>query len=246
MRQLRQARPQLLQLPLSHGALLVDARPALGEDIKLVVLGHQLHLDARPHLMPWQADERLFQLAEASLRSSHQIGDRRIGLPHFGEHFFGGDAAVHHPDALRLAVLRLDLRKERAQRRLVRGIAGQNFVGERKTVGGHDERDDHLHAVRTFVAAVAVAALVAVVVRRIGFEVRAGQIVEKDFEAGAEQILPAPAQVREQRRLVLDELVEATIEGVLLDQSEILAEQIAHRALLEPQPVQAPFAARSQ
>src|SRR5208282_3746860 len=59
-----------------------------------------------------------------------------------------------------------------------------------------------------------------------------------------EQILPAPAQVREQRRLVLDELVEATIEGVLLDQREILAEQIAHSALLEPQPVQTPLAAR--
>ena len=71
-------------------------------------------------------------------------------------------------------------------------------------------------------------ALVAIVARRIGFEVRAGQVVEKDVEAGAEQILPAPTQMREQRRFVLDKLVEATIERVLLDQRKIFAEQIAH------------------
>src|SRR5208283_3088402 len=59
-----------------------------------------------------------------------------------------------------------------------------------------------------------------------------------------EQILPARTQMREQRRFVLDKLVEATIEGVLLDQRKIFAEQIAHGALLEPQPVQTPFAAR--
>src|SRR5271166_3458153 len=48
--------------------------------------------------------------------------------------------------------------------------------------------------------------------------------------------------MREQRRFVLDKLVEATIERVLLDQRKIFAEQIAHGALLEPQPVQTPFA----
>ena len=49
--------------------------------------------------------------------------------------------------------------------------------------------------------------------------------------------------MREQRWFVLDKLVEATIERVLLDQRKIFAEQIAHGALLEPQPVQTPFAA---
>src|SRR5208283_3202665 len=93
------------------------------------------------------------------------------------------------------------------------------------------------------VAAVAMPALVAIIARGSRSEVRAGQIVEKDVEAGAEQILPAPTQVREQRRFVLDKFVEATIERVLLDQRKIFAEQIAHGALLEPQPVQTPFAA---
>ena len=87
------------------------------------------------------------------------------------------------------------------------------------------------------------AALVALVARRIGFEVRAGQVVKKDVEAGAEQILPAPTQMGEQSRFMLKQLVEAAIERVLLDQRKISAEQIAHGALLEPQPVQAPLAA---
>ncbi len=47
----------------------------------------------------------------------------------------------------------------------------------------------------------------------------------------------------EQRRLVLQKLVEAAVEGVLLHQRIIGAQQIAHRALLEPKPVQAPLAA---
>ena len=42
---------------------------------------------------------------------------------------------------------------------------------------------------------------------------------------------------------VRQQLVEATVERVLLDQRKILAEQIAHGALLEPLPVQTPFAA---
>jgi len=28
----------------------------------------------------------------------------------------------------------------------VRGVAGANFIGDRKTIGGHDEGDDPLHA----------------------------------------------------------------------------------------------------
>ena len=47
-----------------------------------------------------------------------------------------------------------------------------------------------------------------------------------------------------QRRLVGQQPIEATIELVLFDQIEVFTEQIGHRALLEPLPVQAPLAAR--
>jgi hypothetical protein len=47
----------------------------------------------------------------------------------------------------------------------------------------------------------------------------------------------------EQRRLVLQQLVEAAVEAILLRQRIIGAQQIRHRALLEPHPMQAPLAA---
>jgi hypothetical protein len=50
--------------------------------------------------------------------------------------------------------------------------------------------------------------------------------------------------VVEQGLLVLQQPVEAAIEGVLLDQGEVRAEQVRHGAGLEPVPVQAPLAAR--
>jgi hypothetical protein len=42
--------------------------------------------------------------------------------------------------------------------------------------------------------------------------------------------------------LVNKQLIEATVERVLLDQCIILAEKISHRALLKPRAVQSPFA----
>ena len=130
------------------------------------------------------------------------------------------------------------------ERSVVGGVAGQHLVGERKAVRRHHQRDDHLRAIGALIAAVAVPALVGLVLLRIGFKIGARQVVEQDIEARAEQILPALSQVREQRPLVLEELVQAAIEGILLDQRKILAEQIPHGALLEPQPMQPPFASR--
>ena len=51
-------------------------------------------------------------------------------------------------------------------------------------------------------------------------------------------------EMLEQRRLVRQQLVQAPVERILLHQRKIPAEQIPHRALLEPLPVQAPLAAR--
>ncbi len=58
------------------------------------------------------------------------------------------------------------------------------------------------------------------------------------------RILETLAQMGEQSRFVLEQLVEAAVERVLFDQRKVSAEQIAHGALLEPQQVQTPFAAR--
>jgi hypothetical protein len=71
----------------------------------------------------------------------------------------------------------------------------------------------------------------------------AGQVVEQNLETGAEQILLALSQVAEQRALEWQHLVQAAIQRVLRYQRIILAEKIPHRALLEPLPMQPPFAA---
>ena len=74
-------------------------------------------------------------------------------------------------------------------------------------------------------------------------KVRAGQIVEQDFEVRSEQALPALLQEAEQIRLVHQQLVEAPIQSVLVRQREVRAEQIAHRTLFIPLPMQPPLAA---
>ena len=50
--------------------------------------------------------------------------------------------------------------------------------------------------------------------------------------------------MREQRRLVGQQFIETAVQRILGDQRIVLAQQIRHRATLEPLPMQAPFAAR--
>jgi len=78
---------------------------------------------------------------------------------------------------------------------------------------------NHLHAVRAVVPAVAELPLA--LVRRIAFEIGGGQIIQRHLEIGLKQFLPTLAQKREQRRLVRDELVQATIEIVGLREPDV-------------------------
>jgi len=216
---------------------------ALRQHVHLLLLRQELDIDTLAHRLPWQSEQGLLQFRQPALGRADEIGDGRIGLAHLGKHLLGRNAAIHDPDALRLAVLGLDLAQGVAQRRAVRRVPRQHFVSKRKAVGRHDQRDHHLGAVAALVAAVAVAPLVVFIVRLRGLKISAGQIIEQHFETGPEQVLPALAQMIEQRRLVLHKLVEAAVEGMYLHQPIIGAQQITHRALLEPLPVQSPLAA---
>ena len=129
--------------------------------------------------------------------------DGRIAGTHFGEHVLGGDAAVHDPDAPRLAEAGLDFLQEAAQGGFVGGVAGHDFVGEREAFGGDDQGDDDLRAVGTLVARVAELAFVAGREGRIAFEVGAGEIVEEDVEFDSEEVFPASAQEGEEVALVV-------------------------------------------
>jgi hypothetical protein len=59
-----------------------------------------------------------------------EIRDRRIGPAHLGEHRVGRNAAIHNPDALRLAVPGFDLLQSVAQRRAI-----GRLISERKPSG---------------------------------------------------------------------------------------------------------------
>jgi hypothetical protein len=56
------------------------------------------------------------------------------------KHLFSRHAAVHQPDAARLAVLSFDLLEKWPQRRLVRGVAGQFRVHKERARTGIHER----------------------------------------------------------------------------------------------------------
>jgi len=65
-------------------------------------------------------------------------------------------------------------------------VARQNLVAS-GSPARHDERDHHLHAVATLVAAVAEATFVFIIARRIGLEIGARQIIEEHVEGSGEQ-----------------------------------------------------------
>jgi len=62
-------------------------------------------------------------------------------------------------------------------------LPANNFVGEWKTLRRDDQRNDHLYAVATLVAAITEAPIVGVIGWRITLEIGAGQIVEQHLEA---------------------------------------------------------------
>ena len=72
---------------------------------------------------------------------------------------------------------------------------------------------------------------------------RCGQVVEQHVEARLEQRLPAFLEVREQRLAMRQQLVQTAVRRVLRQHLRS-AQQIRHRTVLVPVPVQAPLAAR--
>lgn len=236
--------PQRAELAAAHRALFAHPIAAAREHVELALLGQQFDFHALAHLLPRLFEQRRFEFAEPALRRADQIRHRRLARPHLGEHLLGRNAAIHHPNALGLAVLCFDLREKISERCLVRGVARQHLVSEWKTLRCDHQRDHHLHAIGPLVAAVAKAPFAAVAFRRIAFEIRARQIIEQHLETRAEEIAPSLLQVGKKRPLVLKQLVQTAIERVLFHQGKVAPEQIAHRALLKPEPMQAPLAAR--
>jgi hypothetical protein len=186
----------------------------------------------------------LLQARQAPLWRAHQVMHGRIGGAHLDEHLLGRHAAVHQPDPARFAVLPLDALEKPPQCRVVRGVAGQHFVGQRQAFGRHHQSDDDLYTIRPVIARVPEAALVAFWKRPIRFEIGARQIVEQHVVADVEQVSPPSHQMIEDRLLVGEQSVMTTIQLVDLGEPGILAQEIGQGAALKPLAVQPPLAAR--
>ena len=171
---------------------------------------------------------------------------RRVGRTHLGEHLLGRHAAVHQPDAARLAVLSLNVIEKRPQCRFVRRVARKHFIGQWQTFGRHHQGNDDLHTIRPVIARVPEAALVAFRKRRIRLEIGTRQIVEQHVVADVEQVAPASCQMVEDRLLVRQQPIMTAIQLVDLGEPRILAQQIGQGAALKPLTVQPPLAARRQ
>src|SRR5207245_7901196 len=93
--------------------------------------------------------------------------NRWIAGAHYGKDLFSGNAAVHEPDPIGLAVLVLDFFNKGPQRGFVGGIAAEHLVSQGQALRSDDQCNDDLHAVGAFITAVTESALVALRKARI-------------------------------------------------------------------------------
>lgn len=123
-------------------------------------------------------EEIAFQFGEPALGCVNQAADRGIIYPPVLKHLFDGNAAIHHPDSLRFAILRFNLLQESLECDLVGGIPRQHFVDESEVIRGDDQSDDDLCAVGAFIAIGTIVEPVALVFRWWRFERGAGEVLE--------------------------------------------------------------------
>ncbi len=170
--------------------------------------------------------------------------NRWISGTHLGQNLFGRNPAIHHPNPFGFPIELFDSFEKTSQGRFIRGVAGHDFICQGKALRGHHQRNNHLHAIGPLVAAVTKFAFVSFTKGRVTFKIRAGQIIQQQFELHSKQILPASPQMFKKLVPVLEQLVQTPIQIVFLGQTEIFFQQIGHRTVLKPLSMQAPFAAR--
>ncbi len=99
--------------------------------------------------------------------------------------------------------------------RRVVGVAGENLVAQGKAVEGHHQRDAHLLAVGAMIAGIT--ALRLRIGRGLALKIRAGHIVEQHLVLDRKQLAATLRQMRFERGLVGEQMVEPAIEPILAD-----------------------------
>ncbi len=152
---------------------------------------------------------------------------RRIGGAHLHQHFLRRDAPIHHPDPLGFAVKLFDLIQKSAQGRFVRRVARQHLVGERKTFRRDHQRNNHLRN-PVFYPGCSRTAVCPLQERADRFQNTCWSNRRATPRTSPRRDVPAhPAQMLEERRAMLQHLVQAPIQVVLLRQPKILPSKSA-------------------
>jgi hypothetical protein len=167
--------------------------------------GHQLDFDTVLHGVPVAFGQGTLELAEHPLGRADDVLATAVAQEL--QVFFADHAAVQHPDALRLAVLRFHGRDDIGDGFAVVGVACENFVTQRNAFLRDDQADAHLRAIRTTVARIT--ALGLGIALALSFEVGAGDIVQEQVKGEIEQV-PQP-------------LLEMLLQGCLLGQEQIVS-----------------------
>ena len=123
------------------------------------------------------------ELLQFRLRRSDDVAPSGLAQPR--KIVGAGHAAIGDPDAAHGPVARLHRVDDRLQSLRIVGIAGKDFVAQRKAVEAHHKADANLFAVGTMIAGIAAPCLA--VGFRLSFEVGARHIVEQHLVLDGKQ-----------------------------------------------------------
>ena len=165
---------------------------------------------ARQPVAPANAAAELLQLG---LRRPDDVAPSPLAQP--GEIGRARHAAVADPHPPDHPVTGLHRGHNRLQRARVVHVAGKHFVAEREAIEAHHQRDAHLFAVGPVIARVA--ALRERVRLGLALEEGAGHVVEQHLVVDRKKLPAAARQMRFQRPLVLEQLIQGPIQPVLVD-----------------------------
>jgi len=169
------------------------------------------------------------------------VGPLLIAASHLCQNFFSWNTPIHDPGPVGFAVLFFNCPQEISQSSFIAGVSRHHFVGQGKTVRCHNECDDNLDAIRTFITTVA--KLPFPFTWWITLEIGAGQVIKQHIEFDVKQTLPSPTEIGKEILFVFDYFVKTAIELVFLHQRIICFQQIRHGAAAKPFAVQSPFTA---
>ena len=198
------------------------------QDHGLLGLGvaRELDLDAFVDRAPAvRGGERGAELLQLRLRRPDDVAPAGLAQPR--QIAGAGHAAIGDPNPSQHSMPGLHGGHDRLQGLRVVGVAGEHLVAQGKAVEGHDKRDAHLLAVGPMIAGVA--ALRQRIRFRLAFEIRARDVVEQHFVLDRKQLAAALRQMRFERRLVHEQMIEAAIKAILVDLLIAELQQIAER-----------------